>query len=323
MRGKIHSLNNNIIQSSINYNILCFTETNFDQLIDSSLINNNKSTIHRCDRDLSKTNKAKGGGVMLIINNPLKSKTVLAISNFFELLVVEISFDHLKIILCLVYFPPTAISRYYCELFQQIENIIQIFNKHTVLIIGDFNLPGYTWNNSFGYSSITGHHNNVIIRDSINQLLSIINNYNFKQYNFFQNISGNILDLCFSNTNIKVNNCIDPLLKIDLYHGALQLELEIGNLSYLSFTNLAYNFKKGNYLKINSKLNEINWDSILSKENDVNNQVLIFENLINELIQINVPQYIIKNSSYPKWYTNELIKAIIQKKICINNTKLI
>ena len=113
--------------------------------------------------------KTRGGGVMFIVDNTLRSKTIFELSNFFELLVIEITFKNLKFIIGIVYFASPN-KKEYEKLFQHIDHFLQIYNQHIVLIIGDFNLAGYTWDYSTDTPSVIGYHNNNVIRDSIQQL---------------------------------------------------------------------------------------------------------------------------------------------------------
>ena len=66
-------------------------------------------------------------------------------------------------------------------------------------LLGDFNVPGYKWSRLDNYSFAHGFHKNHNIRDAAYILLNRCKLYVVKQCCVFQNISGNILDLLFTN----------------------------------------------------------------------------------------------------------------------------
>ena len=86
-------------------------------------------------------------------------------------------------------------------------------------LLGDFNVPGYKWSVVDNYSVAHGFHQNHNIRDAAYLLSNWCELYVLKQCCDFQNISGNILDLLFTNfVDVKIVNCTDPIFECDSSH---------------------------------------------------------------------------------------------------------
>ena len=59
----------NLSLSPISYDIIAITETWLDNEIEESTIIIPNYIIFRCDRDLTATSKARGGGILLVVKN--------------------------------------------------------------------------------------------------------------------------------------------------------------------------------------------------------------------------------------------------------------
>ena len=79
------------------------------------------------------------------------------------------------------------------------------------------------------------------------------------QYNEKLNVYDNVLDLVFSNNNSKVYISTDVLTKVDDFHLALYCEIDCNhfyndNVDFLNYDFCKHNFKKCDFIKINSQL---------------------------------------------------------------------
>jgi hypothetical protein len=139
-----------------------------------------------------------------------------------------------------------------------VENIILVHSIVNTLIIGDFNVSGFSCTD---YAQINDPNPNIIISSFINYL-------NLKQVNSILNDRFDILDL------IMTNNCVDcirlgssliPL--IDSYHSPLDFILSISTPEFLSETScpIVFNFNACNYNDVNLFLNSIDLMSNLKK----------------------------------------------------------
>lgn len=73
------------------------------------------------------------------------------------------------------------------------------------------------------------------------------------------------------------------------------------------------NFYKANYEDINFSINTVNWDQIFNNNTIIQN-VNKFYNILNSIIGKFVPVNKHKPSTYPKWFSFELISSVINKK---------
>ena len=156
---------------------------------------------------------------------------------------------------------------------------------------------------------------NVKIRENAEFLAIQMNKINLMQFNEIKNDKGNILDLVFSNIDLKIQESLDPLVKIDVKHPPLSINCDIEIKETLKIKEKIYNYKKANYNNRILEMNKINWNLILNNNNNnVDTSVEIFYNEIFKLINTYVPKTTISVSNFPSWYSYELKKSIILKK---------
>lgn len=88
-----------------------------------------------------------------------------------------------------------------------------------------------------------------------------INLYNLSQYNFVVTNKSKIVDLVFSNSDVSVNYCSNPLVPENPYHPALCVSANFVRLHPLKSRPYTKHFyQSGDYDSINSKLNETDWN---------------------------------------------------------------
>lgn len=76
-----------------------------------------------------------------------------------------------------------------------------------------------------------------------------------------------------------------------------------------------FNFKKGNYYGLNNYLASIDWDDLLRNGvTDVDTAVDKFYEVLSIGMHNFIPLSILKTPKFPRWYSNELKKLIIDKK---------
>lgn len=284
-----------------NFLVLCETWLN-SEILDSEFGLSQLYQIFRADRDSSVINRSRGGGVMIFCDINYKATVICSVSNWFELLIVRITSDVNIIIVC-VYMPPNSQLQKYEDLCSLIETSIEPYHGSNCWIIGDFNIPD--WSND----------ETVTMTPQANS----VKNLNFflgcKQINVVQNSFGRLLDLVSTNANDhSLEENIDPLVEVDPYHPPLSIEIPISyTVNNAGSRKLYWNFKKANYLGICTQLNLVNWSSIFQGK-DVNDCVKCFYDYMYDAIQRYVPVNLTKRLSYPKWCSSTLIKLIEKKK---------
>lgn len=184
-----------------------------------------------------------------------------------------------------------------------------------ILIIGDFNLNEFDWNDNI---LCQNHNNSEII---VNLFVSYLG---FKQFNNVINSSGRILDLIFSNlevVSVTTGNLL--ILHQDNYHPPIEFLINhtfpTVDSNYIDL--FLYNFDKCNYQNLCNFLS-----GIILVENlklvDLDLAVNKFYEILNHTIEIFVPKMRVDVNYSLIWANPELRKLINLKKIAHQKYKL-
>ena len=300
-----------------------FTETSLgDDITDQELLLNNYN-IYRCDRSEIRTNKTRGGGVLIAVDKKICSSSLIIDATDFEQLFIKIKINGVSILLSAVYFPPTSPLTRYQHHVETVNSLLSTYCFENFLFLGDYNFPGYEWDYVNSSSKIIGFHLNKVIRDSINFINTSYNSLKVKQINKIKNCCNNILDLIFLSNFFKydINKCIDPLLNVDIFHDPIEFVIFYEeNIDFKYFFE-TYNFSKADYNLLNFELTNVNWQLVFDNHNDVN---IILDKFI-EILFIIIKKYVpIKKSKrplFPNWFSVGLRDAIILKKKLHKNYK--
>ncbi|KAK2579088.1 hypothetical protein KPH14_010937 [Odynerus spinipes] len=141
-----------------------------------------------------------------------------------------------------------------------------------------------------------------------------------ERFNVFEK---KILDF-INNLRSEINSEIDGIKKrdsapehlvpVDPYHPPLHFSLPLvsdvaSSRSYL----FKKDFIRADYASINNHLCSINWDDALSNLS-VNESVELLQSHLEYSIDLFVPTKLVRKSSYPSWFSSELIRCIKLKK---------
>lgn len=151
----------------------------------------------RTDRNVS-SNLTRGGGILLAIKSNLNCVRV-PVNNIsgIEQVFVSLKFNGINLLIGCIYILPNTHSDIYYEHCEVVANIVINYSIDNILIIGDFNLPGYT---PVDINLINNPSTNIINNSYVNYL-------GLSQYNNIPNYNNdNILDLIFS--DIYLDNII-------------------------------------------------------------------------------------------------------------------
>ena len=195
--------------------------------------------------------------------------------------------------------------------------------KDSVLILGDFNIPGICWQDK------AVRHGNHYIQQKGLKVLELASLLQCEQHNksYDESDDTKVLDLAL--TNVKhceiestVNN-VEPLVKKDVYHPAfiLSINQKCLNNSTVNLSVPIYNFKLCNYLSLYIDLKDML--SKLEMKNDVNYILSKFYDIIFYCFDKNVPKiYEVKNRKFgPVWMSRNLRKLTNRKRKCHNMYK--
>ena len=263
---------------SSNYDVICFTESWLDDDVEDCDIGFFNHNIFRCDRSVLTSSREKGGGVLVAVSKKYPCEQIYLRNNSFEYVILKILINDKKLLLGNVYLPPYTTSEEYCDFINELQDIFSYTNTFDSLedfiLLGDFNLSGFHWKSSMGYSTAVGSNPSEHITSGATCFSNFCKIYKLLQFVDFKNSFNNVLDLVFSNIgDISINKSIDPLLPNGLFHEALVIEVPIIHYSQLSNDEFFFDFKRGDYASILAELSLINWNSLI--DNTKNLKILI------------------------------------------------
>jgi hypothetical protein len=177
--------------------------------------------VYRADRVSAA--KSRGGGTLIAISNSASGvvrRTDLELVE--ECVWVEISTtDGYNLLIGNHYFEPDTsvdtIKQYFCSS----ENTLNTYHFR-VLVVGDFNVPGFDW--KLGLSSSSSYCYIKLKDEAIYTSTSL---FGLSQHNYSCN-NGNMLDIIFSSvTDFSVNYDVHSVVHPDVYHPPFVTELNL------------------------------------------------------------------------------------------------
>lgn len=218
-------------------------------------------------------------------------------------------------ILGAVYFPPRSPPSAYEDFCAATEELLEQASARFYLF-GDFNLPHTMWLNDDSGLHLSPRGNLVgLEKEAALLLLNSFSLLNLREFNSVRNAFGACLDLCFSNSDVvPASRAVNVLLECDVYHPAIVYQLLACSYRSNPVIELRYDFKRCDYLAINNYLSEVDWSAAL-RGLAVDDAVTAFYNHIYVAMGFFVPAYRIRTSCYPSWFSADLKRLIVQKKI--------
>ena len=215
-----------------------------------------------------------------------------------DLVLCKCYFNHITIFLGIIYIPP---DRNASEIEQFFDLLSVILTGHRILLLGDFNVPGFA-------SSATDP-KSLLLRGFC-ELLDL------RQFNVIKNYNDRLLDLIFTNDGqcLTVDRDLAPLTTEDPHHPSLEVVLDLGATNVASrFTSnhrsAKYNFRRANFPELYADIAAIDW-SFLRGCVDVDTAVDDFYTAIYAALGRSVPREPNRASLYPCWFTPEIVKNI-------------
>ena len=318
-RSKLNELET--IISSDPPDIIFITETWFNEYSSTNL--NNYYTF-RSDRP------SHGGGVAIFVRMSLNPKTFNSFSTkLSEQIWIELNLPTESLLLGCIYRPPASSNSSNNVLLISPDNEININLLHAkklidtkkyggLLLAGDFNFPNISWGPD-GFVQCLGAPSNPAAKFLKNiEDLSLIQHVNFPTFKQTDNRLKNTLDYIISEAPERVSNliCLPPLGDTEQGHLILSWSYNL----YVPFkpakiSSTRYNFKKGDYTKLNSHFKSIDWSSNFSS-NDINTCYNFLMSTYTSACDKFIP--IIKTSRTNKfknaWMTNDILNLIKRKK---------
>ena len=317
LSNKLNALNS--LLSTLNYDIICVTETWLNgKISDSLLLHNLPYSIVRCDRITR-----QGGGSCIFIANYLSFKIVSKTSIFdADITCVdifdEISLDSFRIVN--VYTPPNFKNvTHYNSFVDYLAELISI--DFPFYITGDFNAPKINWK----FNPLDMHYPTSSVEKLI---IDFVHVHHLRQHVLFTTRKDNTLDLLFTPTDTIVHDLISlPPFGLDKQadHLSFSFSIQHTKTENRPAHSVSKNFHMANYSIVNNYFSSIHWQSIFSlcpTTNELgvydpaahlNNIYSTFTNIVHDAINAYVPNHKVKSmfTSYPK-HIKSLMKYRLQ-----------
>lgn len=292
------------------YDIIVLSETWLTDSISDNEFIDNRYTVFRKDRSEVTSDKLCGGGVLIAVKKNLQAYAMDMCTNNREEVWVAVHVNDKKVILCAVYFSPMSAYQKYLEHVALVEEIITKDEVSIFVVAGDYNLRNIQWEVEEGLDGLSATH----LPGETDQLIYDMFSYcGLRQFNSVKNLNCVVLDLLFSNDCLQY---FEPksLLPCDVHHPAVSFKLNIVELHELQTEDVFYfDFNNASYNNIKDHLDCINWESLFL-DTDLECCVNTFYDVLYSTLDVFVPKIKRMRSSFPKWFSPELINLIKQKK---------
>lgn len=280
-----------------------------------------KYKVFRKDRVDSVLTETRGGGVLIAVKNEIDCEDCATPEmDGLEAVSVKIPLNKGFLFIYCLYIQPLNNFEMYRAHTEAIKSV-RIDTNDILIFAGDFNLPDVKWvesDDSFELIPLIG--DSMSIKANIaRHVTESMSELGLSQMNMEPNISGNVLDLIYSNvpeltvSEIALNRLI-PFEESDRAHNHLSITIECNPNVILSNEKLqaSYCFRKANFDLIREYLDSCNFDDFLI-DNDIDQMVERFYALLYETFERFVPKASIKATKNPVWFNKKLCNL---KNLC-------
>ncbi|GBN62678.1 hypothetical protein AVEN_90603-1 [Araneus ventricosus] len=288
--------------ASDDQDVILITETWLCDDIDSLELFDDRYLVFRRDRGSSSDSCRRGGGVLIAVKKCFNPCILDLPGSDLEAVWLSIKLNHRqKMLVCVVYFPPSSRADTYVEFFDCFENFGFFDN---ILICGDFNLP---------ICDDFGNNKNPLVIE----LSNFVNLYNLARFNNTFNCNNKFLDLILTVidfSHISVWHSDKPLVPEDKHHPALSISIcFVADHPNRKNVNISrYDFRRADFLAMWCFFREIDW-SFLLNFNDIGKAVFSFYNCLNDVFSRTVPLRQTVTRRFPFWYTTETRRLLKRK----------
>lgn len=334
LKTKINKFRLKILYNS--YDVILLSETWLNENIFDAELFDDRYIVCRNDRDKVSTDEKDGGGCLIAVKKCLISKRI----NEWEMPNEDIwiSVDHVngyKTFFNVRYIPLKSKFEVYKLHYDKISEILTSADSNdTFVMTGDYNLnDSVNWCKNSDLESmiksnkikfkVTFDKNSGNACAAINiegkipsELINLMAYCNLNQFNSIKNKNSRVLDLILSNVQpnriLSISRTSDPLVDEDGRHPAIEVSINLSTLKFLNEKRPPKtNFYRANYVKLNSDLSVIYWDSELNHL-DIDGAVNRFYDILETFIET-IPKTKAAINDYPIYYNHELIRLIEKK----------
>lgn len=292
--------------SDVHFGCVCLTETWLSaDVFSSELFPSGSYSIYRCDRDAATTGRLRGGGVLVALSQNFAAEVLNCdhlrrVAPLIDLLGLKVTYKQYTFYLLVIYSPPDIPAGVFGSWVDELGIYVSNLGSST-LLLGDFNIP-----------NLNGNSAKPIALNNLKHLCNLV------QFNRVVNTNNGLLDLVLADIPCSVTRDYSPLLPIDSYHPALNINLELVTIpqvrKFLPNPHSGnYNFRKADFPALYASLLEIDWVFMDSVDHVDDMCDLFYENL-HSVFQSHVPLKRNISGRFPAWYTPEIIYKLRLKQ---------
>lgn len=278
------------------YSLILITETWLNsKYSNEQILGNLPYELIRCDR----TTKGGGSAILVLNSIPFNVCQILKNKNS-EITAIDLLLPGLKNIRIIVVYRSTAPEDIETsnKFFDSLSTLMSV--DYECVLIGDFNMPGLEWKNS--KPSTFKNKKEALLRD-------LINNFNLFQHVKENTRENKILDLVFTSKaelidNLRVN---PPFSKSD--HNMISFDLDFYEQHNKNKQNKFRDYKKADFVSLNRFFKSIDWISLFSHTNDINE--------IYESFCITIKEGVDKFVPFCKNQKSKNLPKQIQRLLCV------
>jgi Reverse transcriptase (RNA-dependent DNA polymerase) len=305
IRGKVDELR--LASTSCPFEIIILTETWLNKTISLEEHFSARYNVHRCDRTMLTSDRKDGGGVLIAIDTAFHSERVhIEDGERLEHVCVKVTIGSSNIFLFAVYIRSVQETEKFM-LFADIVKKIPYSENDSVIVCGDFNQPGINWikaddGDYFLPMNITSESEiavcDTMLDSGMHQMCNLVNR------------AGNVLDLVFTNKfyELTLFESTRPLLELDQWHKAIEIELEIENIEIpaSSESHRTYAFHLANFDAMNDFF--VNNENLLNigDSNNTDEAFCTLYAVLHDAVEKFVPKKITQRNNDPPWYNKNL-----------------
>lgn len=183
----------------------------------------------------------------------------IILKHYIEQLFVVLSIGFFKLMICVVYLPPSSPLPLYVAHTSAVEKVLSSINPSHILLCGDFNLPNINWINIASRLGLKATGN---LSSMSSHLIDSFYFLNLFQLNNVRNSHGGLLDLVFSTSDKpSVTIALSSLVNPDSFHPPLCINYPIEFYDLQPVVHSFRDFKFGDYTAMSLFLGSFDWDS--------------------------------------------------------------
>ena len=312
------------------YDIISLTETSLNaSFFDIELFDSKQFSVYRSDRSVLNSIHKMYGGVLTAVRTSFPSERIIVPgTDNVEMIITKIHLHSYFLYVCCLYIPSgssVAVYKDYHDALEKTLSFIDLDPNDEFCVLGDFNLRLVEWTPDYLNENINsiddlinGQHDsynpNILIPSWIGEgskadVIYLLMSGSLHQVNSIVNHYGRILDLVFytNPNNIKISKSEVPLSVVDLYHFPIEISIsaDIHENIENNVASTEFNFKKGDFVGLNSYINSIDWSQRLSYS-DVDDKVNSLYEILLKGFEMFIPLKKKIEINDPPWYNKRL-----------------